>query len=224
MRALWLVASVFGLVVSAGADASGGAAFTRGNVGAPAMHSFRVMSGLNRPGNDGRFGNMRPGERGHGNFNRFPGRSFVYLPAYGQQYADPGNSGPDYDAPAATQIIYVQTQPAPAPVVVIAPPAPAQTVQYATSGQSIAIPTGARVTKGSVYKYTQNGVNTYTNVPPPDGARAKLLFAYTEAISTASAHMLYRCAGDKSGTVGYSQAPLPNHDCKAISYADSSVN
>ena len=44
------------------------------------------------------------------------------------------------------------------------------------------IPKGvnARVTRGAMYKYTRDGVNTYTNVPPPSGVGARVLFTYIE--------------------------------------------
>ena len=44
------------------------------------------------------------------------------------------------------------------------------------------IPAGvqARVTRGAMYKYTHDGINTYTNVPPPGSVGAKVLFTYIE--------------------------------------------
>jgi len=52
------------------------------------------------------------------------------------------------------------------------------------SGQMVApvIPAGvqARVTRGAMYKYTHDGINTYTNVPPPGSVGAKVLFTYIE--------------------------------------------
>jgi hypothetical protein len=44
------------------------------------------------------------------------------------------------------------------------------------------IPKGvqARVTRGAMYKYTRDGINTYTNVPPPSGVGAHVLFTYIE--------------------------------------------
>ncbi len=44
------------------------------------------------------------------------------------------------------------------------------------------IPVGmqARVTRGAMYKYTRDGINTYTNVPPPGSVGAKVLFTYIE--------------------------------------------
>ena len=44
------------------------------------------------------------------------------------------------------------------------------------------IPKGvsARVTRGAMYKYTRNGINTYTNVPPPGSVGAQVLFTYIE--------------------------------------------
>ncbi len=44
------------------------------------------------------------------------------------------------------------------------------------------IPKGvqARVTRGAMYKYTRNGISTYTNVPPPGSVGAQVLFTYIE--------------------------------------------
>ncbi len=44
------------------------------------------------------------------------------------------------------------------------------------------IPAGvhARVTRGAMYKYSHDGINTYTNVPPPGSVGAKVLFTYVE--------------------------------------------
>jgi hypothetical protein len=39
---------------------------------------------------------------------------------------------------------------------------------------------GGRVTRGAVYKYTKDGVTHYTNVSPPRGVGAKMLFTYIE--------------------------------------------
>jgi hypothetical protein len=114
--------------------------------------------------------------------------------------------------------------PPPAPVAAAAPE-PKETVQYATSGQPpIAIPAGAHVTQGSVYKYTKDGVQTYTNIPPPESVKAMLLFAYTEVVSTKGSHTLYRCVGDKPGQVGYADKPVANRDCKSIQYDDASAD
>ncbi|MEO7478152.1 MAG: lytic transglycosylase domain-containing protein [Lysobacteraceae bacterium] len=44
------------------------------------------------------------------------------------------------------------------------------------------IPKGvrARVTRGAMYKYTRDGISTYTNIPPPGSTGAKILFTYVE--------------------------------------------
>ncbi|MBS0212158.1 MAG: lytic transglycosylase domain-containing protein [Proteobacteria bacterium] len=44
------------------------------------------------------------------------------------------------------------------------------------------IPTGvqARVTRGTMYKYSHDGINTYTNIAPPGNVGAKVLFTYIE--------------------------------------------
>jgi len=51
------------------------------------------------------------------------------------------------------------------------------------------IPAGvqARVTRGAMYKYTHDGINTYTNVPPPGSVGAKVLFTYIETCYACSA-------------------------------------
>lgn len=51
------------------------------------------------------------------------------------------------------------------------------------------IPAGvhAQVTRGAMYKYTRDGVNTYTNVPPPGSVGAKVLFTYIETCYACSA-------------------------------------
>lgn len=38
----------------------------------------------------------------------------------------------------------------------------------------------ARVTRGTMYKYTRDGINTYTNVAPPSSVGARVLFTYIE--------------------------------------------
>ena len=44
------------------------------------------------------------------------------------------------------------------------------------------IPSGmqARVTRGAMYKYSHDGINTYTNIPPPGSVGAHVLFTYIE--------------------------------------------
>lgn len=51
------------------------------------------------------------------------------------------------------------------------------------------IPTGvqARVTRGAMYKYSHDGINTYTNIPPPGSVGAKVLFSYIETCYACSA-------------------------------------
>jgi hypothetical protein len=135
------------------------------------------------------------------------------------EYVEPVDDANDYGQPDYAQTEYVPYPVPAAPVVQAPPPPPPPVVRYATNGQSIDIPPGARVTKGSVYKFVKDGVATYTNVPPPQGAGAKLLFGYTEAVAAAS-HTLYRCVGGKPGTVGYSQAPVAGKDCTAVGGSD----
>ncbi|HTA63928.1 MAG TPA: hypothetical protein VK753_00355 [Xanthomonadaceae bacterium] len=227
MRAFWLISAVLGLVFSTDAGA-GGTMIRESNVGGSSMHHAVSGSGWARPG-IGSWGIHDRGFRGdHGSYRR-PRIRYVYVqPAYVEaDYADDYDQ-PDLDQTAYDDSGYAPTEyvPAPAPMtnVAKAPPMPAPTVRYSTSADPpVKIPPGAKVTKGSVYKYTKDGVNTYTNVPPPDSARAKLLFAYTEVVSSA-VRPLYRCVGGESGKVGYSDTPVPNLDCKAIDYPASSVN
>jgi soluble lytic murein transglycosylase-like protein len=55
--------------------------------------------------------------------------------------------------------------------------------QTAAPGQTLAAApgsSGASVTRGAIYRYERDGVPHYTNVPPPRGAGAALLFSYIE--------------------------------------------
>ncbi len=97
---------------------------------------------------------------------------------------------------------------------------PIHVVQFVTSGQPVDIPPGARVKKGTLYKYTHDGVRTYTNVPPPSSASARILFSYTEVDTTLSAQARYRCTGGNSQHVDYASAPVAGMDCKAIAAVD----
>jgi hypothetical protein len=186
-------------------------------------------SGWNRPGPTWGFGHRDGDWHGGDHFHHFGRTRIVYfLPLYSQpQYvvteAPAAYSEPAYDTQA--DYLPMPAYPPSAPEATAAPPAPTETVQYATSGQPpLAIPAGARVTQGSVYKYTKDGVLTYTNIPPPNSAQAKLLFAYTEVVSSKATHTLYRCVGDKPGQVGYADKPVANRDCKSIQYDDASAN
>ncbi|GGA68654.1 murein transglycosylase [Arenimonas soli] len=54
--------------------------------------------------------------------------------------------------------------------------------QTASAGQALAAPaaaSGARITRGAVYKFERDGVVHYTNVPQP-GSGARMLFSYVE--------------------------------------------
>jgi hypothetical protein len=62
---------------------------------------------------------------------------------------------------------------------------PAARVDFRTAGagQTLAAaprPTGARVTRGAVYKYERDGVVHYTNVRPAGATAAQMLFSYVE--------------------------------------------
>lgn len=69
----------------------------------------------------------------------------------------------------------------------------ARRVDFRTSDdgplEAPAVPPGvqARVTRGTMYKYTRDGINTYTNVAPPSGVGAKVLFTYIETCYACSA-------------------------------------
>ncbi|MBS0456123.1 MAG: lytic transglycosylase domain-containing protein [Proteobacteria bacterium] len=63
-------------------------------------------------------------------------------------------------------------------------PAPRTVFRTSEDGPLTApeIPKGvqARVTRGVMYKYSRDGINTYTNVAPPAAVGAKVLFTYIE--------------------------------------------
>lgn len=59
------------------------------------------------------------------------------------------------------------------------------TVEFrsAPGGQALSAPSagsGARVTRGAVYRYETDGITHYTNVRPADARKAKVLFSYIE--------------------------------------------
>ncbi len=113
--------------------------------------------------------------------------------------APPAAAAPITDSAIAASIAIPTAAGAPAIARVGAAPAPTGAgsggsgstphVVFRTSDASEAlaapvIPAGmhARVTRGAMYKYTsREGVSTYTNVPPPGGVGAKVLFTYIEA-------------------------------------------
>ncbi len=62
---------------------------------------------------------------------------------------------------------------------------PAGRVQFRTAASGQALPaasaaSGARVTRGAMYKFERGGVTHYTNVRPGGDAGAKMLFSYVE--------------------------------------------
>jgi hypothetical protein len=62
---------------------------------------------------------------------------------------------------------------------------PAARVDFRTAGAGQALaaaprPSGARVTRGAVYKYERDGVVHYTNVRPAGATAAQMLFSYVE--------------------------------------------
>jgi hypothetical protein len=219
MRALWLIPAVLMVFFHAPADASGATTQMRSEPvnDSHSTGSFRMGSG-GRGNNWSTVGRMDPSRHRREDFHRFPVTNYVYV--------TPANDEQDYDAPDnPPPPNYVETRYAapsnywPAPVAApAAPPAPAVNVQYATSEQPFNQPTsvaaGARVTKGTLYKYTHDGINTYTNIPPPVGTTAKKLFTYTE-VDTPVASM-YRCVGSQSQSVNYSSTPVPDMDCRAV--------
>jgi len=227
MRTPCLLALLLGLACSAGADAGGQMVGAQALSGRP-MHSSWTGSGWSRPGATWGFGH------GNGNWHRW--ERFHHFGRVRVVYVVPLIAQPQYVATATAEPVIepaydmqaeyapMPVYPPPAPAIAPTPPAPTQTTQYATSGQPITIPAGAHVTRGSVYKYTKDGVQTYTNIPPPDSAKAKLLFAYTEVVSTKATHTLYRCVGEKPGQVGYADKPVANRDCKSIQYDDASAD
>jgi len=226
MRTPCLLALVMGLACSAGADAGGQMTGPPRVSGRP-MHSSWAGPGWSRPGPTWGIGHGNGNWHGweHHHFGR--ARIVYYVPLLAQpQYVVTAAAEPVIEPTYDRQIEYVPmpVYPPPAPAAAAAPPAPKETVQYATSGQPITIPAGAHVTRGSVYKYSKDGVQTYTNIPPPDSAKAKMLFDYTEVVSTKATHTLYRCVGDKPGQVGYADKPVANRDCKSIQYDDASAD
>lgn len=80
-------------------------------------------------------------------------------------------------------------------------PAPASTAaakpnvefRSAPSGESLPAAsgaTGARVTRGAVYRYETDGITHYTNVKPADARKAKVLFSYIETCFACAASAL----------------------------------
>jgi hypothetical protein len=234
MRALWLIPAVLLALVSADAGANGATVQAHGYArsgGGTAMHSYPMNSGMRHNGGSG-IGGMNQTNRWRGSLNHYPRTRYVYALPYGQagyvtdDYAQSDYDGPQYaqadDSGAMDDAPYAAVAAPPAPA---APAPPAQTVQYTTSGQPPAtVAPGARVTKGTLYKYTHNGINTYTNVPPPSSVGAKTLFSYTEVDTPTAGRNLYRCVDGKSQHVNYASAPDPSLYCKSIGYGASAAN
>jgi hypothetical protein len=185
MRALWLIPAVFALF-SAAANAGSGTVDVR----RPTFE--RLLAAASPSGNGSRGGNAR-GQQVVVH-HRYQGPRYGYgLPYASPYYAQPGDADPGYvdsgndgsvGGQGYAQVQYEQPQddvPAAAAVPTIQA-AVSYAVQYFTSGQQppANIPVNARVTKGTLYKYAQNGVNTYTDMPPPGDVGAKALFSYTE--------------------------------------------
>lgn len=74
----------------------------------------------------------------------------------------------------------------------ISPPniSPHVDFRTAVAGEVLSAPklaSGGRVTRGIMYKFVHNGVNSYTNVPQPGSVGAKVLFTYIETCFACSA-------------------------------------
>jgi hypothetical protein len=116
--------------------------------------------------------------RGHGNGTMH--RRFIYVPAVGyapaadaEQDTD-SQDGNDEPSSGNTQTVYYApsgSQPAPYPgASARAAPAPVA-----------AAPVILRSVHGQVWKYTHDGQTTYTNVAPPAGSKAQLMFSYAQS-------------------------------------------
>ena len=224
MRAfLWSIA-VVGLAVPVLSAASGGmrGSSAAGGVFAPGIPPTNAMHMGDQNHGPGpvRWGDQ-DGDHDHdGRHHRFVGVPFAYVPYY-PGYAASSDDEMRPDAPPRPEYTRTEYIPVPYPVPVAPrapapPPAPPPIVRYATNGQSIDIPAGARITRGAVYKYTKGGVNTYTNVPPPDKTGAKVLFGYTEAVAPPASHTLYRCAASKAAAADVKDGQVTGRDCKAV--------
>ena len=239
MRALWLVPAALALL-SAAIDADCAPVYARS---APAAHVSR-SGPVSGPGNWSRGSNVHMSPNWQGSAHRYPRPRFRYavpyvLPYYVQPgyadagyedsgYGDSGYDGSDGNAGYA-QAQYEQPQddvPAAPAVVPAIQAAVAYVVQYVTSGQPqpVNVPADARVTKGTLYKYTHNGVNTYTNMPPPNDVGAKTLFQYTEVDTPLAGQNLYRCVDGKSQQVNYSSRPVASLYCKAVGSGAPAAN
>jgi hypothetical protein len=195
MRALWLIPAVLALF-SAAANAGSEAVTARESASA---HFVRVAA-PSGPGNSSRGGNMHgPPGIAHRHPVHRPGYGYGYGLPYVAPYdaqsadADPGQADSGYadsrqdgsdDGEAYAQAPFEQPQDDgyAASAVPTIQAAISYAVHYFTSGQQppAHLPPNARVTKGTLYKYTQNGVDTYTDIPPPSDIGAKKLFSYTE--------------------------------------------
>lgn len=229
MRALWLLTAVLA-ISSAAADAGSPPVYAHGaarSSGVSGARSNPMPSGGRHNGWSGiGGGNRNPRWRGYA--YPYRGNGVVYVVPYVQpEYAQPGYDQSDDDQTDDQQAGYFESPDVPqaAPAApVSSPAAPAQTVQYVTSGQPVTVTPGARVTKGTLYKYTHDGINTYTNLPPPSGVGAKTLFSYTEVDAPVAVQTMYRCVDGKSQHVNYSSAPIPSLYCKAIGSDAPAVN
>lgn len=238
MRTLWLISAIFAMF-SAAVDAGGGVRETHANGmkgGQHPGHTWQSEPGWRHP-NRPKFGNAFPHSHWRGILNRFSRARFVYVVPYVAPIYVTAAYTPEPELPLQVPQVPVvapgfvdDTQPVDAmpaaPSAVVAAPevqsAPSHVVQFVTSGQPVDIPPGARVKKGTLYKYTHDGVSTYTNVLPPSSAGARILFSYTEVDATLSAQALFRCTGGNSQHVDYASAPVAGMDCKAV--AGSAVN
>ncbi|MBS0464931.1 MAG: hypothetical protein JSS03_08070 [Proteobacteria bacterium] len=183
MRACWMFGLALLLPALASAGSSGprdGARFSPPSAPTPPSGPHYISPGA-ALSNPPVTSNPQGGGSGwHGHRYRGGGYYYPLFYAGSAPSADDANDQP----PPRTQYV-----PVPYPVVVAPPPPPVPKtpppiVRYASNGEPIDIPKGARVSSGSVYKYQQGGESVYTDSPPA-GAHATLLFDYTEAVAPA---------------------------------------
>ena len=108
--------------------------------------------------------------------SRVPGASCKVVSTY-----TPADARPRGPAPAPMAAVPVSGGAAASP----ARSAPTGRVQFRTAAAGQALPavtagSGAKVTRGAMYKYERDGIVHYTNVRPGSDTGAKMLFSYVE--------------------------------------------
>jgi len=228
VRALWLipVGLAFSAVVNAGNDAvpeqqPAPAALAR--VGTPPR-----SANLPKGGNGRAVPNLQ--EKAHHDARPISGYGLPYYvqPEYpDSDDVDTGYVGSD-DGQVYAQAPYEQPQDdvSAAPAAPTIQAAVSYVVQYVTSGQQqpVNVATNARITKGTLYKYTHDGVDTYTNMPPSSDVDAKTLFNYTEVDTPVARRSLYRCIDGKSKDVNYSITPIASMYCTEVGTGATAAN